>query len=43
MYDYIAVSETETISGTFVAFVLIVFVLAFVLIRQLSKRDEYIG
>ena len=43
MYDYIAVSETETISGTFVASVLIVFVLAFVLIRQLSKRDEYIG
>ena len=43
LYDYIATSETETVSGTFLIFVIAVFVLAFVLIKQLSKRDEYIG
>ncbi len=43
LYDYIAVNETESFSTTFVVFVLVVFVLAFVLVKQLSKRDEYIG
>jgi RsiW-degrading membrane proteinase PrsW (M82 family) len=42
MYDFIAVTDTETISSTFVVFVLIVFALAFVLVKQLSKRDRYI-
>ena len=43
LYDYIAVNEAESVSTTFIVFVLIVFVLAFVLVKQLSKRDEYIG
>ncbi len=42
MYDFIAVTDTETISSAFVVFVLIVFALAFVLVKQLSKRDRYI-
>ena len=43
MYDYIAVNEESLFSPTFVVFVLAVFGLAFVLIRRLSKRDEYIA
>ena len=40
---FVLVNETESFSTTFVVFVLVVFVLAFVLVKQLSKRDEYIG
>ena len=43
MYDYIAVNETGSVSSTFAVFVLVVFALAFLLVRQLSKRDEYIA
>lgn len=43
LYDYIAVNVTETFSATFVIFVVVVFVLALVLLKQLSKRDEYIA
>ena len=43
MYDYIAVTVTEEVSTSFIVFVIVVFVLAFVLIRQLSRRDEYIA
>ncbi len=43
LYDYIAMSESESVSGTFVVFVLVVFVLAFTLIKRLSRRDEYIA
>ena len=43
MYDYIAATQAETVSTTFVVFVIVVFVLASVLLKQLSRRDEYIG
>ena len=42
LYDYIAIGESESVTGTFLIFVLVIFVLAFVLLRQLSKRDEFI-
>ncbi len=42
LYDYIAMSESENFSGAFLIFVAVVFVLAFVLIRQLSRKDEFI-
>ena len=42
LYDYIAVNETDSVSTTFVVFVVVIFVMAFVLVKHLSKRDEYI-
>ena len=41
-YDYIAIGSGEQVLGTFVVFVLIVFIAAFLLVRRLSKRDRYI-
>ena len=43
LYDYIAMSESDSVSGTFVVFVLVIFVLAFTLIKRLSRKDEYIA
>ena len=42
LYDYIAVNETESMSTSFVIFVMLVFSLAFILVRQVSRCDEYI-
>ena len=41
-YDYIAIGSGEEVLGTFVVFVIIVFIAAFLLVRRLSKRDRYI-
>ena len=43
MYDYIAVNETGTFSTTFVVFVVVIFVLAFAMVKLLSRRDKYIA
>jgi len=42
-YDYIATSETENITLTFVVFVAAVFITAFVLVKKLSDKDRYIS
>ena len=42
-YDYIAVNETTSVSMTFVVFVLILFAGAFVLVKRLSAKDEFIA
>lgn len=42
-YDYIAVNESANFSLAFVVFVVIVFVSAFLLVRRLSDRDEFIA
>lgn len=42
-YDYIAVKESATFSATFVVFVVIVFISAFVLVKRLSDKDEFIS
>ncbi len=41
-YDYIAIGATENQTATFLVFVAIVFLAAFLLVRRLSKTDRYI-
>ena len=43
MYDFIASTEPNVFSPVFVIFVLIVFSLAALMVRHLSKRDRYIA
>ena len=43
LYDFIAIGGSQNGSGTFIVFVLIVFVSAFLLVRRLSRADRYIS
>ncbi len=43
LYDYIAVTQEASLSAPFVVFVLVIFTLGFLLIRGISRHDEFIG
>ena len=42
LYDYIATSGAESLTGYFIAYVIVMFLTSFVLIRRLSKEDRFI-
>ena len=43
LYDYVATMQSETGTGLFIVFIIILFIISFLLVRRMSKNDRYFG